>query len=98
MPLPSEIDRHARDANRGFARAAALSRGLIMTGRARRAAAAAADDGLSEFTRLERRTAAGSYWVHRDGSEVRAGISFAAADPLQPGFVDAMARAGAAAK
>jgi hypothetical protein len=49
-----------------------------------------------EFVRLERRPAPGWYWIARDGGQVRVGCNFATAEQLQPGFLEAMSRAGAA--
>jgi hypothetical protein len=81
----------------GVDRAGAIVRGLLRSGRAspRRLSDTAAGGG--EFIRLERRAAHGAtYWVARDGSEIRAGLSFALAESMQPGFLEAMSRAGAA--
>jgi hypothetical protein len=95
MRHATEFDRHAVAANAADNRARAIARGLLVTGRARRPTAAR-EDGLAEFMRLERRTAPGaSYWVRRDGGEIRSGVSFATAERLQPGFIAAMERAGA---
>ncbi len=67
--------------------------GLIITGRARKIAAGA-DDGLISLQRL---AAPGEfYWLARDGSEIRSGSSLAESEPLQLGFLTAMARAGGA--
>jgi hypothetical protein len=99
MPLgrPIEIDRHADDHLAGGARAGAVVRGLLRTGKARPRRLADTVDDATEFIRLERRAAhGGCFWVRRDGSEVRAGINFAEAESLQAGFVRAMERAGAA--
>jgi hypothetical protein len=49
-----------------------------------------------EFVRLERRTSPGWYWIARDGGQVLVGCNFATAEDLQAGFLEAMARAGAA--
>jgi hypothetical protein len=82
----------------GVDRAGAIVRGLLRSGRARpRRLSDTAAAGAGEFIRLERRAAHGAtYWVRRDGSEIRAGLSFAEAEPMQAGFLEAMARAGAA--
>jgi hypothetical protein len=93
MPLPSEIDRHARDANRGFARAHHIARGLMRTRRAIRGVMPHSD---AEFVQLPTITAGGFYWIAVDGSRVLRGHSFIDAAELQPGFADRMERAGAA--
>jgi hypothetical protein len=90
----SQIDLFAREANRAASRAHAIMEGLRRTGRTRKVSAAP-DDGLAEFIQLERTMPGTYYWIAVDGSEVRAGASFADAAELQPGFVAAMARAGA---
>jgi hypothetical protein len=98
MPLgrPIEIDRPAAEHLAGTTRAGAVVRGLLRTGKARPRRLADTGDDAAEFIRLERRAAHGaSFWVARDGSEVRAGINFAEAEPMQPGFLYAMERAGA---
>lgn len=92
MRDPTVLDRHAANADRATERAHAVARGLLITGRASRSGAAPE----VEFIRLERRSAAGSsYWIRRDGSEVRSGVSVATADRLQRGFIEKMERAGA---
>jgi hypothetical protein len=85
MALATELDQPPT------ARARAVIAGLIGTGRARRVTAAAAD-GL---IRLQRLAALGEfYWLARDGSEIRSGSNLDEAEPLQVGFLIAMARAG----
>jgi hypothetical protein len=70
-------------------------RGLLRTGRARPRRLAETSDQVAEFVRLERRAAPGaSYWVRRDGAEIRAGLSFATAEALSAGFIDLMTRVG----
>jgi hypothetical protein len=81
----------------GVDRAGAIVRGLLRSGRASPRRLAETSDQGAEFVRLERRAAHGAtYWVRRDGSEIRAGLSFALAESMQPGFLEAMSRAGAA--
>jgi hypothetical protein len=76
-------------------RAGAIIRGLLRSGKASPRRLAETSDQGAEFIRLERRAAHGaSYWVARDGTEIRAGINFADAETLQPGFVEAMERTG----
>src|SRR5258708_40456 len=94
---PPEIDRPAAAHMAGTARAGALVRGLLRSGKARPRRLCDTGDDTTEFIRLDRHAAHGaSYWVSRDGTEVRAGINFATAEALQPGFLEAMERAGAA--
>jgi hypothetical protein len=98
MPIgrPPEIDRTAATHMAGTARASAVIRGLLRSGRARPRRLCDTGDDATEFIRIERRAAHGaSFWVRRDGSEIRAGINFADAEALQIGFVDAMERVGA---
>jgi hypothetical protein len=90
MRHPTEIDRHAEAGDRAATRARYITRGLLRSGRARNSQPL--PEG--EFFRLERRSAPGFYWIAKTGIEIRAGASFAQAEPLQPGFVAAMARAG----
>jgi hypothetical protein len=81
----------------GVDRAGAIVRGLLRSGRARPRRLSDTAAGAGEFIRLERRAAHGAtYWVRRDGSEIRAGLSFAEAEPMQAGFLMAMERVGAA--
>jgi hypothetical protein len=92
---PPELDRTAARHAAGTERAGSVIRGLLKTGRARpRRIAMLVDAG--EFVRLERRPAPGWYWIARDGGQVRVGCNFATAEALQPGFLEAMSRAGAA--
>jgi hypothetical protein len=72
-------------------RARSVVKGLIATGRAERVKEVAAEDMI-----LLRRLAATDqfYWVAQDG-DIRSGANLVEAEPLQPGFVAAMARAGA---
>jgi hypothetical protein len=79
----------------GVGRAGAVVRGLLRAGRARPMRIAMLVD-TGEFVRLERRPAPGWYWIARDGGHVRVGRNFATAEQLQPGFLEAMERAGAA--
>ena len=98
MPLgrPTEIDRTAADHLAGIARASAVIRGLLRSGKASPRRLAKTSDQGAEFARLDRRSAHGaSYWVRRDGSEIRTGINFAEAESLQAGFLEAMSRVGA---
>jgi hypothetical protein len=84
MARPAELDQHS-------IRTRAVITGLIGTGRARRMAAGADDD----LIKLQRLAAPGEfYWLPRDGSGIRVGSSLDDAEPLQAGFVAAMARAG----
>jgi hypothetical protein len=77
-------------------RAGAIVRGLLRSGRARPRRLSDTTAGAGEFIRLERHAAHGaSYWVARDSLEVRVGTNFADAQALQPGFLEAMERAGA---
>ena len=92
---PPEIDRTAANHLAGNARASAVIRGLLRSGKARPRRLAETSDRGAEFVRLDRRAAHGAnYWVARDGSEVRTGINFADAEALQPGFLEAMERVG----
>jgi hypothetical protein len=93
-PFP---DRTAETYVANTGRAGAVVRGLLRTGRARPRRLADTGDDATEFIRLARRAAHGAcFWVARNGSEIRAGINFADAEPLQIGFVEKMAEAGAA--
>ena len=69
-------------------RAWAVAAGLVRTGRA------ATYEALESFIRAE---GAGAirYWISDDGARLLRGRALADADELQPGFIDAMARAGA---
>jgi hypothetical protein len=101
MPLgrPPEIDRTAAEHLAGTARAGAIVRGLLRTGKARPRRLCDTGDQVAKFIRLERRAAHGAcYWVAVDGSEIRAGSNFAEAEALQPGFLYAMERAGGASQ
>jgi hypothetical protein len=81
----------------GVGRAGAVVRGLLRTGKARPRRLADSGDDAAEFIRLDRHAAQGaSYWVQRTGTEIRAGLSFATAQPLSAGFVELMARVGRA--
>jgi hypothetical protein len=73
-------------------RAKSIARGLVVSGRATRRFGAS--DG-GEFVRLTRR-AGGNYWLAVDGAGLLSGDTIVDAQPLQPGFVAAMERAGAA--
>jgi hypothetical protein len=99
MSRPKEIDEYAAQqaaaALRSDARARHIATGLLRTGRARQSPPEI-ESGLAEFVRLERRESAGSYWIRRDGKEVRSGVSFVDAEQLQSGFVEKMAAAGTA--
>jgi hypothetical protein len=69
---------------------------LLRNGRARPRRLSDTAPGAGEFIRLERRAAHGAtYWIRRDGSEIRASINFATAEALHPGFLEVMERAGA---
>ena len=68
-------------------RATMISNGLIITGRA------AGPKRMGGFIQLEA-WAGGYFWVAYDGTRLLRGERLADADELQPGFVDAMARAG----
>lgn len=69
-------------------RAWAIAEGLIRTGRAERS------KETEKFIRVDGIKGA-CYWVAFDGNTILRGRSVTIADELQPGFVDAMARAGA---
>jgi hypothetical protein len=91
------VDRPATEHLAGTARATAVVRGLLRTGRARPRRLADTGDDASEFIVLQHRSTPGArYWVKRTGAEIRAGINFAEAEALQAGFVEAMERVGAA--
>jgi hypothetical protein len=93
----AEIDRDAAEHLAGTARASAVVRGLLRSGKASPRRLAETSDQGAEFVRIERRAVHGaSYWVARDGSEIRVGSNFADAETLQAGFLEAMERAGAA--
>jgi hypothetical protein len=80
----------------GTARASAVVRGLLRTGRARPRLLSETGDDATEFIALEHRPTPGArYWVRRTGAEIRVGCNFATAEALQPGFLEAMERAGA---
>lgn len=68
-------------------RAWAVAEGLIRTGRAERSRES------GKFIRVDGVKGA-CYWVAFDGCRVLRGRTVMAADELQAGFVDAMARAG----
>jgi hypothetical protein len=96
MPNVTRIDRPAAAHLAGVARASAIVRGLLRTGRARPRRLADTGDQTAEFIRLERRAAGGQfYWIARDGSEILAGRGLVDAEPLQAGFVERMANSGA---
>jgi hypothetical protein len=96
MPNVTRIDRPAAAHLAGVARASAIVRGLLRTGRARPRRLADTVDLSAEFIRLERREAGGQfYWISRDGSRVLAGRGLVDAEPLQAGFVERIARSGA---
>ncbi len=94
---PASLDLPAAAHMADTARAGAVVRGLLRTGRARPRRLADTGDDATEFIRIERRAAHGAcFWVARDGSDIRAGVNFADAEALQPGFLEAMERVGAA--
>lgn len=72
-------------------RAKSIARGLVVSGRANRRCGSS-DDG--EFVRLTRR-AGGHYWLAIDGADLLSGGTIVDAQPLQRGFIEKMARAGA---
>jgi hypothetical protein len=81
----------------GTARAGAVVRGLHRSGRARPRRLADTGEDATEFIVIEHRSTPGArYWVRRAGAEIRTGFNFATAEALQRGFLEAMARAGAA--
>ena len=67
-------------------RAQAIAAGLVRTGRAAQFRAAGA------FIRADGGSA--TSWISNDGARVLRGDVADSADELQPGFIDAMARAG----
>jgi len=68
-------------------RAQAIARGLVRSGRARRA------ELVGDVIRLERRSG-GYYWVAFNGHELGQGMTLGDAEPLQPTFVAKMMAAG----
>jgi hypothetical protein len=94
---PPVLDRPAAAHMAGTARASALIRGLLRTGRARPRLLSETGDPVAEFARLERRDRTGYYWIRRTGDAIRTGSDFVTSIELQQGFADAMERAGAIA-
>jgi hypothetical protein len=93
-PFP---DRTAETYVANTGRAGAIIRGRLRCRKARPRRIGDTGDVLAEFVRLERLGMPGHfYWIPRDGSEIRAGINIAEAEPLQAGFVDAIERVGRA--
>ena len=70
--------------------ALAIARGLVRTGRAKDSAQAT--DGYLHLRGIR----GDDFWVAFDGRRILRGPRLALADELQPGFIDAMARAGVA--
>jgi hypothetical protein len=93
---PQLPDRTAETYAASTGRAGAIIRGLLRCHKARPRRISATRDRLAEFVRLERLGMPGYfYWISRDGSKILAGRGLVGAEPLQPGFLYAMERAGA---
>jgi hypothetical protein len=73
-------------------RALSIARGLLRTKRA--SISEGAEETASRFLRL-RAVLGAFYWISFDGRRVLRGKKPDDAEELQPGFVDAMVRAGA---
>ena len=79
-------------------RSRAIITGLIKSGRARRVSEGQGHrlvDARGFVTLLKLAPGGGIYRVHRDGNVVLSGPDIVDVAPLQPGFIDAMARLGA---
>lgn len=70
-------------------RATAVAEGLVRTGRA-----VLPHETAHGFITLSG-SAWGRYWISYDGTRLLRGVDFRTAEELQPGFIDAMERAGA---
>jgi hypothetical protein len=80
------------------ARAGAIARGLRITGRIGDLRSAPTcvvdgDDDLERWLTLPARTGQ-FYFLRPDGGELRRGVDYVDAEPLQIGFLDAMERVG----